>query len=202
MPAWGEFLDKGCVEVGSTDHDSTDAAGYYAAAVRSVHHCIDALERDGVPPERVVVAGFSQGAALALLGALTYTRPLAGCVVLSGWMLPSAKRSLANSANRESQFLLVHGTEDTDVNCDCGDWAARQLRAAGAHVEFEEFEGLDHDSCEYVEDAVARFLGQTLASFPDAGGEPDAEEDDDEDDDGDDDVLPVEPPHSRGVYRL
>ena len=48
-------------------------------------------EGDGVPADRVVLAGFSQGAALAVLAGLTHVRRLGGLAVLSGW-LPLAKK--------------------------------------------------------------------------------------------------------------
>merc|ERR1719313_2512543 len=89
IPGWGEFLDEGCVRCGSLDYNNPDGAGHYAAACAYVHEIIDGLGSDhGIPPDRIVVGGFSQGAAVALQAALCATRKLAGCIVFSGWLLP------------------------------------------------------------------------------------------------------------------
>ena len=45
----------------------------------------------GIPPERIVVGGFSQGAAMSYLTALTHDTPLGGCVILSGWLMMREK---------------------------------------------------------------------------------------------------------------
>lgn len=51
-----------------------------------IHSMIDAEVEAGIPSNRIIIGGFSQGGALALYSALTYTKPLAGVVALSSWL--------------------------------------------------------------------------------------------------------------------
>jgi predicted esterase len=57
-----------------------------AASVEMAHGLAAALERDhGIPPEKIIFGGFSQGAALAIEAGTTYGKPCAGIVSISGW---------------------------------------------------------------------------------------------------------------------
>mmetsp|Transcript_81197 Transcript_81197/g.226021 ORF Transcript_81197/g.226021 Transcript_81197/m.226021 type:complete len:409 (+) Transcript_81197:65-1291(+) len=167
VPAWGQFFSPNCVHVGQGDHEDPDAAGFYAASVAAVEREIDSLEKAGVPPSKVVVGGFSQGAALALEVALNLQRPIAGCVALSGWLTPRA-RSALGSKNPKPRFLVCHGTKDDMVGFDCAKAAVASLQDAGADVKFEEFKGLEHASCPRELEAVASFLFSSLSPSAEA----------------------------------
>lgn len=52
----------------------------------SVKHWIEEEEKQGIPSNRIMVGGFSQGGAVALYTALTLQKPLGGVVALSTWM--------------------------------------------------------------------------------------------------------------------
>lgn len=164
LPGWGDFLEERCVGVGSADHESADASGHYAATAAAVHATVEALQReDGLAPERIVVGGFSQGAACALDSALSFSGRLAGCVALSGWLLPSARRALAaGTPNREMPLLICHGTADPQVGFDCAEFAKRMLGEAGATVQFKAFRGMEHECCEQEEEILAQFLASVL----------------------------------------
>ena len=53
--------------VGSRDHESRDPKGWYAASVARVHEAVELLAAEGVPPARVAIVGFSQGAGAAAM---------------------------------------------------------------------------------------------------------------------------------------
>merc|ERR1711972_914809 len=84
-----------------------------ASAVR-IRQIIDGLiENDGIPADRIVVGGFSQGGAMALHTALTYPCRLAACVVFSGLLL--GMDQLAEIMRPEVPGLPVfwgHGSHD------------------------------------------------------------------------------------------
>lgn len=82
MPAW--FDIRGLDPQAGEDADGIVNASNY------VHGLIDKEIKDGIPSERIIVGGFSQGGALALYSALTYPKKLAGIVGLSCWA-PLAK---------------------------------------------------------------------------------------------------------------
>lgn len=163
MLAWGDFVDAGAVRVGSGDHDDADPRGAYAASVAAVHQCVASLEaEDGVPPDRVVIGGFSQGATVAIESALRYHSRVAGCVFLSGWMLPSGRAAVATSSSRGLPCLVCHGLCDTQVDPKCGELAASLLSAAGSAVRLKLIPGVGHECRGCGGELVEDFLRSVL----------------------------------------
>lgn len=82
--------------------------------------------RFGVPAERTVVGGFSQGGILAASAALTAPRCVAGFVVLCGRLLPELEPRLASAGELQAlEALIVHGRRDTRLPPE---WAERAVR--------------------------------------------------------------------------
>ena len=76
---------------------------------------------NGVSPSNIVLAGFSQGAAMALHVGLRWPQSLAGIMVLSGYLLlPETLEREAHEANRETPMLMCHGTQDPTVSVSRG----------------------------------------------------------------------------------
>jgi len=160
VAAWGEVLERRCAHVGSKDHENP---GIYPETVEQVHQTIEALEaQHGVPPDRIVLGGFSQGAGGALESALLYWRRLAGCVVLSGWLTPRGRETLEDSANRHMPCLICHGVQDDKIGFDCAVSAVQFLETAGMPVQFERFENRGHTAGRRAQVVVAHFLRDTL----------------------------------------
>ena len=65
--------------------DPEDEEGIRKAA-QNVHSMINDEIAAGIPSNRIIIGGFSQGGALALFSALTYPQPLAGIIALSTWL--------------------------------------------------------------------------------------------------------------------
>lgn len=87
-----------------------------------------------IPLERTAVIGFSQGGAMAL--DLGFKLPLAGLVILSGYLHP-AKRDLKPDL---PPILMVHGKKDTVVPVSSARSASAALKAMGAQLDYYEFE--------------------------------------------------------------
>lgn len=90
MPSW---FDLKSLDIGGEE----DEAGIKKAAI-NVHSWINKEIESGIPSNRIVLGGFSQGGALALYAALTYPQQLAGVVSLSCWLplhkqFPGIKKS-------------------------------------------------------------------------------------------------------------
>ena len=113
-----------------------------AEGVRESTAQIEALiERErqrGVAPEKIVIAGFSQGGAIAINAALHATEKLAGLMALSTYIaLPG---DLAESAgNRDLPVFMAHGTSDPVVPMQWGRASADQLTALGYEVEWHDY---------------------------------------------------------------
>jgi phospholipase/carboxylesterase len=157
MPAW---YDIRTLEP-NDERESEDDIRRSAAAIESL---ID-RERDlGVPSERIVVAGFSQGAAMALFTALRYPRPLGGVIVLSGYpLLPHTFAAEGNAANRNTPIFFGHGRLDSVVPIEGGRRACELTRSwsAGALV-WNEFPIAHEVSVEEIE-AIGAWLRERFA---------------------------------------
>lgn len=83
MPAWYDII-------GLSPDSPEDVAGIQKAT-DYVHELIEAEIKDGIPPERIALGGFSMGGALAIYAGLTYNKPLAGILGLSSFLLQRDK---------------------------------------------------------------------------------------------------------------
>lgn len=161
--AWGEILQQDRVQVGSPDHEHPDNLGHLAATVAEVRRCLEELEVcDGVPPARVVIGGFSQGAACALEAVLRHPRRVAGFVSLAGWLLPGARVAIENSPSRDVPGIVCHGLLDDKVEPRCSELIVEAFRQAGASVQLKTFRQLGHAASRLELEAVASFLKATL----------------------------------------
>ena len=136
------------------------------AELRSVNAQIEALiareERRGVPAARIVLAGFSQGGAIALHVALRHPERLAGLIALSCYLVQAdALAAEAAPANRDLPILMVHGRFDPMVPHERGAASHRRLVELGWQVEFKTYPMM-HEVCwEELQD-VGAFLRATL----------------------------------------
>src|SRR5438045_854885 len=89
----------------------------------------------GVTTQRIVLAGFSQGGAIALYAGLRYAERLAGIVALSTYVVaPAALVSEASAANRDVPIFMAHGTQDPVVQFRWAEASRHVLVAAGYNV--------------------------------------------------------------------
>ena len=100
-----------------------------------------ALERErGIASRRIVLAGFSQGAAIALHAGLRYPEPLAGIMALSAPLpLPERIPVELHAANARVPVFLAHGTQDRVVPYAVGESAHRLLKEIGVPVEWHSY---------------------------------------------------------------
>lgn len=148
MRAWYDIVSL----TSGRDHDQQGIADSIDRAAALVRREIDR----GVPARRIVVAGFSQGGAIALQMALRFPRRLAGLAALSTYLLLHDR--LAGEAHEANQGLPVfvgHGTQDPMVPVQLGEMAAEHLRSLAYEVEFHRYP-MPHAVCpEEVADLVA-----------------------------------------------
>jgi phospholipase/carboxylesterase len=119
-----------------------------------------ARERErGIPSERIVLAGFSQGCAMSLLTGLRHKERLGGIVGLSGY-LPLAQATAAerSDANALTPIFMGHGQQDNVITIDRGRASRDALQALGYDVEWHEYP-MAHSVCmEEVADLNAWLL--------------------------------------------
>lgn len=126
----------------------------------------------GVPPQRIVLAGFSQGCAIALGTGLRCPHRLAGIAGLSGYLpLASSTAAEANAANRGLPVFLAHGRHDGVVEIARARASCDALRALGCAVEWHDYP-IDHAVCADEVEALADWLRRVLAQPQDGSPAP------------------------------
>ncbi|EON99057.1 putative acyl-protein thioesterase 1 protein [Phaeoacremonium minimum UCRPA7] len=141
-----------------------DAAGITAS--REYLHGLIQKEIDaGIPADRIVLGGFSQGGAMSIFAGLTAKVKLAGIVALSSWLLLSMQfRELLPKPefNRDTPILMLHGDSDPLVRTELGKLSYSTLNAMGYDISWKEYPGMGHSACLEELDDVETFLGKRL----------------------------------------
>jgi phospholipase/carboxylesterase len=119
-------------------------------------------EASGVPAERIAVAGFSQGGAIALYGGLQFERRLAGIVALSCYHpLPHLIGERGSKANAGIPLFMAHGTYDPIVPLPLAEATVATLRERGYEPEWHTYPMPHGVSPEEIGD-IGRFLSDRL----------------------------------------
>jgi phospholipase/carboxylesterase len=155
MRAWYDIVSL----TSGRDHDQKGIA-------QSVNQAAALLERErsrGIAPERIVVAGFSQGGAIALQLAIRYPETLAGLIALSTYMLLDHRlENDRHEANRNLPVFVGHGTFDPMVPCRMGEMVADRLRSMGHPVEWHSYP-MQHAVCPEEISDLSAWLRNYLA---------------------------------------
>lgn len=116
----------------------------------------------GIPAERIVLAGFSQGCAMALQTGLRYPQRLAGLMCLSGYLpLADTIADERHAANQDTAIFMAHGRGDGVVLINRAEASRDLLQQLGYHVEWHEYM-MQHSVCAEEVDDISRWLRQTL----------------------------------------
>jgi phospholipase/carboxylesterase len=130
----------------------------------------DAIVRDlikrendrGIPTERIVLAGFSQGGAITLYSGPRYPEKLAGMLALSCYLLMAQTFEAERSdANLETPIFMAHGTFDPVVDFRLGDESRLLLEAADYDVEWHRYT-MPHSVCPQEIADIAAWLRKVL----------------------------------------
>jgi len=151
MPAWYDI-------VGADLTSGQDEAGMRRS--QAAMEAILANEKArGIPAGRIVIAGFSQGCAMALMAGLRHPERLAGIAGLSGYLpLAELTAAQASAANRDVPIFLAHGTHDGVVALPRALASRDALAALGYAVEWHAYP-MEHSVCaEEVADLQAWLL--------------------------------------------
>ncbi len=117
----------------------------------------------GVPASRVLLAGFSQGGAIALAAALGRQTPLAGVIALSSY-LPMADRLAREmpAVAATQPLFMAHGQHDPVVPYAAGELSAARLRALGFRVDWHAYP-MAHQVCGEQIGDLGDWLAQRFA---------------------------------------
>ncbi|KAJ2884325.1 hypothetical protein IWW38_005440 [Coemansia aciculifera] len=142
MPSWYDI--KSLDRIASNE----DEAGMNTSMMK-INELIKAEIDAGIPANRIVLGGFSQGGAMTLYVGLQSEYRFAGLAVLSGY-LPVRDRIMkrATDASKSVPVFEAHGTADEVVLYQYGEMTSNVLKESGYNVEFRSYERMGHSTCE------------------------------------------------------
>ncbi|MGI9261157.1 MAG: alpha/beta hydrolase [Woeseiaceae bacterium] len=115
----------------------------------SSHRLVEIIEREhdrGIPYAKIVLAGFSQGGAIAAYAAIRFDYSLAGLMALSTYLPLPTEAGLVMPQSRDLPIFMAHGTFDPVLPMALGKTARDSLLAGGFAVEWREY-AMAHAVC-------------------------------------------------------
>lgn len=155
MPAWYDIL--------TTDLSRReDEAGLRKSQI-DIEALITQQLALGIATDKIVVAGFSQGCAMALQTGLRYPQKLAGLMCLSGY-LPLSDKTAAerHAANQHTPIFQAHGRSDPVVQIDRAEQSRDLLKQLGYQIEWHEYM-MPHSVCAEEVADIGNWLRRVLA---------------------------------------
>jgi phospholipase/carboxylesterase len=133
------------------------------AGLRASQKLAEALIRSqNLPANRIVLAGFSQGGAIALLAGLRYPERLAGVMALSTYLPLAGKLAAERSdANRDVPIFMAHGSYDDLIPMGRAQASRDALNALGYPVEWHDYP-MPHSLCAPEIADISAFLSRVL----------------------------------------
>ena len=154
MPAWYDIIGRNLT-------DQEDAAGIQKSA-KSIVELIEKEASRGIAYDKIVLAGFSQGCAMALHIGLRFPHKLAGIIALSGYLPLAMTANLEKHAtNSDTSIFMAHGTYDPVVVLDRAQASHAALEKMGYSVDWNEYPMEHSVNHEELMD-ISRFLHQVL----------------------------------------
>ncbi|KAF6099721.1 hypothetical protein HJG60_011473 [Phyllostomus discolor] len=151
--------------IGLSPDSQEDEPGIKQAA-ENVKALIEQEVKNGIPSNRIILGGFSQGGALSLYTALTTQQKLAGVTALSCWLplRASFPQGRISGVNRDISILQCHGDCDPLVPLMFGSLTVEKLKTLvnSANVTFKTYEGLMHSSCQQEMMDIKHFIDKLL----------------------------------------
>jgi phospholipase/carboxylesterase len=155
MPSWYDILRLDSGPGRESESDILQSTAHINALIKRE------IER-GVPPAKVVLAGFSQGGAMALHAGIRSQHGLAGIMVLSAYDLREHTRAReAHASNSNTPILFCHGTRDAVVSLHKGQNAYETYQTLDRDVQWLSF-NMGHEVCHPQIIAISKWLGLRL----------------------------------------
>ena len=156
MRAWYDIMGQDLVK-------REDEKGLRASQVQ-IEALIAREKERGIPASRIILAGFSQGCAMALQTGLRHPEKLAGLMCLSGYVPLSAKLSNERiDAGVATPIFMVHGVHDGVIPIARAEQSRDLLKALGYQVEWHEYM-MQHSLCQEEVDDIGAWLKKILSA--------------------------------------
>ena len=162
----GGFRMRAWYDIVALDRSAPEDEGGIRESAEALFALARRERERGIAADRIVLAGFSQGGAMALFAALRWPERLAGVVALSTYLPLAAKlEDEAHPANANAPVFMAHGTFDPLVPPALGEGSRDFLRSRGHDVEWHAYP-MPHSVCA---DEVKDLRGWLLRALPPLG---------------------------------
>jgi phospholipase/carboxylesterase len=158
------FVMRAWYDIKGLNREGTEDAVGIRESEKLVRNLVEEQIARGIPASRIVIAGFSQGGAMALQTALRFPQSLAGVMALSTYLpLQASLANEASDANRSTPILMCHGTQDGVVGIQMGEWSRDLLTQLGFAVEWRSYPMQHSVSVDEIND-ISRWLQSRLTA--------------------------------------
>ena len=140
----------------------TDNEPGISSGIAAIGDLMAKINAAGIPDERIMLAGFSQGGVLAFHTALYYPKRLAGILALSTFLADSESLGSGKAeVNAQIPILMCHGQQDVVLPMALGKSAFTTLKRAGYMVEWRDYP-MGHEVCLEEIQEISRWLQSVL----------------------------------------
>ena len=152
MPAWFDILEMDINRKVDTEQ--------LTASAEKIRQFVDQEVERGIASNRIILAGFSQGGAVAYHLSLTHPDPLGGLLAMSTYFATSEVIEM-HPANKDLVIQIQHGTYDPVVPETLGIQAAEKLRSLGYQLQYQNYP-MDHSVCPQQIGHISEWFQQRL----------------------------------------
>ena len=158
----GGYVMRAWYDIGYEDLSLREDERGVRESEHAVGELIDREKERGIAPEHVILAGFSQGGAIALQTGLRYPERLAGILALSTYLpLPDKIEAERHDANHQTPIFMAHGTEDPIVPMKLAQSSCSRLINLGYAAQWHEYR-MPHAVCAEEVWEIAMWLRKVI----------------------------------------
>lgn len=160
----GGYIMRAWYDILGTDIAKREDENGLRASQKRIEQLIARENARGIPTERIILAGFSQGCAMTLQTGLRYPEKLAGLLCLSGYVpLNQFVAAERHAANQNTPIFQAHGRADTVIPVLRAEQSRQLLQELGYQVEWHEYM-MPHSVCEEEITDIGVWLKKILAA--------------------------------------
>jgi predicted esterase len=166
MPGWHDIISFENLQSEQDEVGILKSRDYFHGLIKSE---IDA----GIPSNRVVIGGFSQGGAISIFSGITAPTKLGGIFGLSCYLLLHTKLKdfiPLDNPNKDTPIFMGHGDRDPLIRPEWGRMTAEVLKASGWKVNLKMYSGLEHSADPAEIDDVETYLKERIPPLGDKAG--------------------------------
>jgi phospholipase/carboxylesterase len=158
----GGYVMRAWYDISNADLVRREDEGGLRRSQEQIEALIDREKARGIKADRIILAGFSQGCAMALQTGLRHPEKLAGLMCLSGYVPLSATVGHERSeASIDTPIFMVHGRQDGVIPIARAEQSRDLLKSIGYQVEWHDYP-MQHSLCQEEVDHIGAWLKKVL----------------------------------------